>query len=356
MRSSFKVVPALLAAIACAKAQPQSEEARKAQDAAPVAVKTAQVEQRAMPRFLVVTGSLRAQQEADVAADASGRVVELLVERGTVVKAGDPLVRLDTGTSSLAATQAGAQAEQARANAEFAKQECERADTLFQQQIIPKAEYDRRKTACSTTQEQVRAAQAGAALARRNVSNATVRAPFTGVVAERFVTLGQFVNPASRIATVVAVDPLRLEASVPEVNVGAVKRGLPVEFLVAAYPDELFSGTVKFVSPIIRPQSRDLVIEAVVPNKDGRLRAGMFAEVKLRVGDENVPVAPQNAVRKGEVASSVFAVVDGHAEERVVQTGEQRDGVIALRAGVKSGEKLIVDPGERVRDGVRVTE
>ena len=265
---------------------------RLAQDDAALAVKTVAVEQRDMPRFLVVTGSLRSDSEAEVAADAAGKVLETFVERGTQVRRGDPLVRLDVRSARLSETSAKAQARLAEQNAQFAKEECARADKLFQSGIIPQADYDRRRTACQTSVESVNIARAGAQLAAKGVNDALVRAPFTGVVGERFVSVGQYVRPDSRIASVFVIDSLRLEISVPESELAAVKRGQPVEFTVAAWPDQVFSGALRFVSPVVRQQSRDLIAEAVVQNKDGRLKPGMFAAVKLRVGDAPLPVVP----------------------------------------------------------------
>lgn len=341
---------------ACGRREPESAAAKKPDEAPPVQVKTAAVEQRPMPRFLAVTGSLKAERETEVAADAPGKVLETFVERGSVVNRGDPLVRLDVRTAQLGQAAARAQAKLAQQNAAFAQKECARAEQLFKTAVIPQAEYDRRKTACQNGDESVRAAEAAAQLAEKGVSDTLVRAPFAGVVGERFVNVGQYVGPASRVASLFVIDPLRLELTVPEAEVGAVRRNQAVEFRVAAYPDSTFTGTVKFLSPNLRAQSRDLVVEAVVPNRDARLKPGMFAAVKLGVGEAPVAVVPAAALRKGEVASSVFEVVDGRASERVVEPGEPRDGVVPLLAGVKAGERVVLSPDERLRDGVRVAE
>ncbi len=342
--------------VACGKKESEGALANKAAEAPPVVVKLAAIEQRPMPRFLAVTGSLKAERDTEVAADAAGKVLETFVERGSVVARGDPLVRLDVRTARLGETQARAQAHLAEQNAAFAQQECTRADSLFKSGVIPQAEYDRRKTVCQTGDDSVRAAHAVAALAEKGVNDTLVRAPFAGVVGERFVNVGQYVSPSSRVASVFVIDPLRLELTVPESEVSAVHRNQPVEFRVAAWPDATFAGTVKFLSPNLRAQSRDLVVEAVVPNKDARLKPGMFASVKLDVGEAPVPVVPAAALRRGEVASSVFAVVDGRASERVVELGEPRDGVVPLLSGVKAGEKVVLSPDEKLRDGTRVTE
>ena len=344
---------------ACGRPAAEAVAAVKTDDARPLTVKTIAVEARPMPRFLAATGTLKAERETEVAADAAGKVLETFVERGSLVARGDPLVRLDVRSARLGETQARAQAHLAEQNAAFARQECTRADQLFKSGVIAQADYDRRKTACQTGDDSVRAAQAAAQLAEKGVSDTLVRAPFSGVVGERFVNVGQYVSPSSRVASLFVIDPLRLELTVPESEVGAVRRNQPVEFRVSAWPEATFTGTVKFLSPNLRPQSRDLVVEAVVGNRDARLKPGMFAAVKLAVGEAPMPVVPATALRKGEVASSVFAVVDGRAVERVVELGEPRGGLVPLLAGVKAGERVVLSPadlGDKLHDGAKVTE
>lgn len=322
----------------------------------PVRVTTALIEERPMPLFLTVTGSLRADLETDVAADANGKVLATLVERGQAVKAGEPIATLDTRAAALGEQQARAQARLARETSELAKLECERGKQLFAAGAIPQAEYDRRMTACQVGEAQVGAAQAGEGLAKKQLADATVRAPFAGVIGERFVNPGQVVQPSTRVASLYRVDPLRLVLTVPEADLARVRPGQPVEFRVAAFPDRIFTGAVRYLSPHVRPLSRDLVIEAVVPNKEGLLRPGMFAAARLRTGDAPVAVVPASALRKGEVATSLFVVTQGRAVERIVQTGEARDGLVAVLAGARKGDTLVADPGDKVRDGAPVAE
>ena len=346
----------LLVAAGCKK--PDAAAATKA-EAAPIKVTLVSVEERPMPRFLTVTGSLKADLETDVAADAVGKVVKTFVERGQSVKAGDPLVALDTRASSLTATQAKENLRLAKENQGLAKLECARGKTLLESGSIPQADYDRRFTQCAVTSAQVEAATASEALAKKVVADAVVRAPFAGVVGERFVNLGQVTQASTRIASIYQVDPLRLQMTVPEADLGQVSKGQDVEFRVAAW-EQIFKGTVKYISPNVRALSRDLVIEAVVPNPrvaeagGALLRPGMFATARLAVGEAPFAVVPVSVLRKGEVASSVFQVTQGKIFERVVQLGEERDGFIALLQGVKKGDRLVARPDEQIRDGVSV--
>jgi RND family efflux transporter MFP subunit len=207
---------------------------------------------------------------------------------------------------------------------------------------------------CQTTQFSAAAAQAQSQNAQKVVGDAVIRAPFSGVIGERYVNVGQYVQPSTRIVSLYEPDPVRLELTVPEANVGAVKPDVPVLFQVSAHGDEVFHGQVKLIAPNIRQATRDLVVEAFCPNPDGKLKVGMFAVAKLQVGEAPAPVVPVTAVIKDGDRMRIYAVVDGHAQERVVQLGGERDGSIAVLAGVKAGESVVAKNVPGLRDGVTV--
>ena len=351
--AALALVPLTLFAAGCKKSQAVAASAKVDEPA--IRVATFAVEARPMPQFLAVTGSLRAELETEVAANAAGKVIKTFVERGQLVKAGDPLVALDTRAQTLGATQARENARLARQNAELAKLECARGKELLAAGTIPQADYDRRFTACAVTEAQAEAASAGEQLAKKSIADAVVRAPFAGVIGERFVNLGQVTDARTRVASIFKVDPLRLQMTVAESDLGQIKKGQPVEFRVAAF-ERIFDGTVRYISPNVRAVSRDLVIEAVVANPDFALKPGMFAAARLRVGELPLPVVPRAALRRGEVASSVFAIAQGQIVERVVQLGDERDGLVAIVSGVKPGDRLVAAPDEKVHDGAKVAE
>jgi membrane fusion protein, multidrug efflux system len=321
---------------------------------APVKVETVKVGEQAMPRFVVLTGTVAAAQESEVAANAAGQVTATHVERGQTVKKGQLLATLDARAAALGAEAATAQSELARSQAELARSECERGKKLLEAQVITQTEYDRRMANCSVTGSSVAAASANREAASKMVRDAQIRAPFAGVIGDRWVNVGQYVRPDSRVASLYQMDPLRLELTVPEAAIGSIKEGMAVDFQVAAHGEERFTGTVKFVSPAVRKQSRDLLVEATVPNGDGRLRPGMFAVARLLAGEPKTAVIPVGAVKREGTTARVFAVVEGIIEERLVQAGEERGGVVAVGGGLKPGETVVVNPGERVRDGARV--
>lgn len=346
----------LASASGCRKPAANAAELTSAEkESPPIAVRTTAAVERPMPEYLVLTGTLRSSEESEVAADASGKVTATFVERGQKVNKGDTLAILDSRSASITASAMNAQSNLAQAQLEQAQRECERVKALKNSGAISQAEYDRVTAQCQTTQWQVAAAQAQVQSARKLVGDAVIRAPFSGIVGERYVNVGQYVQPSTRIASLYQPDPLRLELTVPEQNVGAIKPEMPVMFTVATYGDEPFKGSVRFISPNIRPTTRDLVIEAVCPNGDGRLRPGMFTLAHLVIGEKKLPTVPLKAVRKDPSGDArIFVVADQRIQERVVQLGSQQDDVVGIVVGVKPGENVVLEPGADVHDGVRV--
>lgn len=343
----------MLLLAACKKPSGDAE-LTQAKAAAPLTVETAAVVEQPMPEHLVLTGTLRASQESEVAGDAAGKVTATYVERGQRVKRGDTLAILDARGASISASAATAQSQLAKAQLEQAQRECERVQALKATGAISQAEYDRVTSQCQATQWSAAAAQAQQESARKIVGDSVIRAPFEGIVGERYVNVGQYVAPNTPIVSLYTPDPLRLELTVPEANIGGVKTDQRVAFSVSAFPDTTFEGVVKFISPNVRPTTRDLVIEAFCANPDLKLRPGMFAVARLEMAQKPLPAIPSAAIVTEGGVSRAFAIVDKRVQERIIQTGGAREGKTAVLAGLAVGEAVVVSPGPDVRDGAPV--
>lgn len=357
-RSGFaRIAPwvvVLTVVVGCRKPEGNDPQLTSAKAEVPLKVESAPVVEQPMPEHLVLTGTLRASQESEVAADTAGKVTATLVERGQRVKQGDILAVLDGRGASITASAANAQSQLVKAQLEQAQRECERVKALKDSGAISQAEYDRVTSQCQTTLWSAAAANAQQQNAQKVVGDTIIRAPFGGVIGERYVNVGQFVEPKIRVVSLYAPDPLRLELTVPEANIAGIQPGQPVVFSVSAYGDTKFTGEVKFISPNVRPSTRDLVIEAFCPNPDAKLKPGMFAIAKLETAEKPLPAVPTKAVvTQGEV-SRVYTVVDKRVQERIVQTGGVRGDNTAVLVGLKVGENVVVSPGPDVRDGALV--
>ena len=317
----------------------------------PVKVETGDIEHRQMPRYLTLTGSVSADRQSDIAANVSGRVTNTYVERGMPVKQGQVIAVVDSRAAGFQVAAAVAQSQAAQTQVNLAKQDCERADTLFAQGAIAKAEFERLKTQCTSQLYTANAAQANADLANKAAGDTIIRAPFDGVIGERFVNVGEYVQPPTRVASVFAVNPVRVSLSVPEPAVSMVKEGQTLLLQVSSYPGRDFPATVRFVSPALRPNTRDLIIEASAKNDDGSLRPGMFATGKIAVGEAEQPTVPISAIKVEGTVRRLYLARNGQAFEVVVQTGVEKDGRIAVLEPLAEGEKVILTPPPGLRDG-----
>lgn len=384
---------ALAAALVSAACSGTRTAAATPQEPAPVAVRAAQVQSQPIDRFLRVTGSLAADEKADVAAETGGRVIGTPVERGTRVAAGTVLIRVSATEADASLREAEANAAQlearlglvagqpfdplkvpdvlnARAALDWADADFHRIKALLEQKVVSQAEYDQRltqvqaarqqyQTAQNTAQQSFRSLQAARArvdLARKSAADTVVRAPFAGIVAERLVSTGDYVSRGMKVATIMRIDPVRVELTVPEQYLSQVKAGQRVRLSVDAYPGQVFIASVRFVSPALKPDQRALTVEAVAPNGDGRLKPGLFATALL---EQPVPapalLVPATSVETVAGTSRVYVIAaDNKVEERIVTIGEKVGDRVEIATGVKSGERVAANPRGKLLDGVRV--
>jgi RND family efflux transporter MFP subunit len=317
-------------------------------------VVTVKAEEKAMPRYLRVTGQLKGAQEALVAADAAGKVVAAPIERGSVVKTGDVLLKLDDRTAVLSLKEAEASVAEAEAKFARAHDELNRNEPLAKSNAISGTSLQGFKTDLAAAEANLAVVSARRDLARKSLDDTTIKAPFSGIVAERLISLGEYVGNNSQVANLVATDKLRLVVNVPETSLGKIKAGQSISFIVPAFPKETFIGEVKYIGASVRESARDLIIEAEVQNQDGRLLPRMFAEGKLTLGDEKCVTVPTSALRVDGSNRKVFVVQEGHIVERLVEVGETKGESLEIRRGVTNGEEVVVTPSAETSDGMKV--
>ncbi len=349
------VLPVALSACsqspAAANPAPKASEA----DAPPISVKLVPARDLKTPRVVTLSGSLIGAEEAQVAAGAAGKVLATFVERGSFVRKGAVLAKLDARAAGATAAQAAADVEGLKAQAAQAQLDCERNERLFQKGAISKADFDKINTACTTTKWSVSSAEARKTLTAEALKDMEIRAPFSGTIVERAVTAGEWVRVDSRVVTLVSTDQLRVEITVPEADVSQVKQGMEVSFRTAGDGgSHVYTGKIRYVGPSVRKQSRDGIVEAVFENQAHNLRPGMFVTARLAVGDQQFPAVPAAAVRADGDLRHVFVAVGGRLEDRLVQTGEPVQGQVPIVAGIKPGEQVVAELTPDVHDGAKV--
>jgi membrane fusion protein, multidrug efflux system len=362
MRAAPALVPALLLALVVTSAsckKPDDANAAAATTKAPVAapVKIAMVTaaEQSVPEVLTLTGSIAADQRAEVTADTQGKVINVMVERGQRVKLGQAVVSLDVRSAALSQREAQANLEAARVQRQNANDECARAKSLLDKGAITKSDWDKQDTACQAALANVSAAEARTQMMAKSVTDGVVRAPFDGLVGEKNVVPGEWVTPGKALFTLVDDDPLRINLSVPEVAVKAVTLGEPVSLATVAYPDKLFTAKITRIGVEIG-SDRALTVEATI-DPGSTLLPGMFAEAHIKIGETMHPVLPADAVVKRGKIWHAFVDVKGELEDRIVQLGEPpAAGQVSILQGVVKGDKVVAKVTDQVVDGLKVTE
>ncbi|MGQ0814965.1 MAG: efflux RND transporter periplasmic adaptor subunit [Gemmatimonadota bacterium] len=287
------------------------------------------------------TGRIEALQAVELRPDEPGRITAILIEEGRQVAAGTPLVRIDDALLR-------AQAERAEADRDLTRQQLERVRRLRTENASSPADLERAQAAA-------RGAEAALAVLRLQIERTTVRAPFAGVVGQRFVSVGDYVMSAHRLMTLQTVNPQRAVIGVPERHAVNLRRGQNLEFTIAAQPGRVFNAQVEFIDPVVQPSSRTILIKARAPNAQGVLRPGMFIEARLATAArDSAVVVPEDAIQPLRTTNVVWAVVDGKASRREVQIGARARGMVEVLSGVNAGELVVVGGLERMAEGMPI--
>ncbi len=351
LRTTLALALATTAAACGTRSEARSGKVDAAAATAKIALAT--VESLPAPDRLTLTGMVKPDESSEVTSSVPGKVLTVLVNRGDRVKLGDPLVRLDASNAALSAQSIRAQLAAAQAQERLADGECKRSQQLFEKGAITRSQFDRDTTSCTAAAQTVAATRAQLQLASKSINDGIVRAPFAGVISERYVAPGEWVGPGVPLVTLVDDDPLRVDLSVPEASVPRIQQGQPVEVTAIAYPGKSYPGKVTKIGTEIG-RTRALVAEAqLAPGSP--LTPGMFAEATLTLGQKPLPAVPKTAVVRRGKTWRLFVVVKDRLEERVVQIGPELPGdKLSIVRGVAVGDRVAATVDELVVDGVKV--
>lgn len=362
-----------------------------------VGIRTTPTKRLTIQRQVDLAGTLLSPDQAKVSAEAAGIVRQVLVEIGREVRAGDPLVRLEPRELALALARAESALRQTRAqlgmhgpieandtppadediasvrnamaSRDDARASNERAKVLAGRGLISAVDLQtaetRFKVGDAAYQSAVDAIRSQKALlqdrraaydlALKKLNDAVVRAPISGVIADRPVQVGEFIGERTPVATIVQVNPLKLRTGVQERYAGVIEPGQPVEFRVESFGDAVFHGKVAHVSPSLDQTMRTFTVEALVDNNDRRLKPGFFAKgVIFTRRDEGVLAAPDAAVSTLAGVSSVYIVSDGKVVQQTVTLGVRQGDLWEILSGLKGTETLAASRLNELATGVTV--
>jgi membrane fusion protein (multidrug efflux system) len=186
------------------------------------------------------------------------------------------------------------------------------------------------------------------------LNDTVIRAPFSGRVGLRRVSVGSLIAPGAVITTLDDTSTIKLDFTVPETVVAAMRPGLELEATSVAYPGQTFRGTVASVDSRVDPNTRSVTVRGLVPNASGELKPGMFLNVHLSRGAADVLVVPEESLLPEQGDVYVYVIEDGKATKRKVQTGQRRVGSVQVTAGLEPGEMVVTEGTQKLREGASV--
>lgn len=312
--------------------------ARGAMVRPPATVSAAPAKEETWPNTLTAVGSLASFRGITVKTELEGVVRRIAFESGAVVAEGALLVELDTSVEAAQLTGLEAQAKLAAIN-------LARARELRTNGSNTPADLDTADATLAQTRSAVD--QLRALMAKKRIT-----APFAGRLGIALIYPGQFLGKAESIVQLEALDPVYLDFTLPQQNIGRVAVGQKVRLQIDAFPDRAFEGTIEAIAPRVSDATRSISLRAAVPNRDEILRPGMFgrAEVVLP-GSARTVVLPTASIVYNPYGNFVYVVENGVARQRFIQTGPQRGNLVSIVSGLKPGESIVTSGQIKLRNG-----
>jgi membrane fusion protein (multidrug efflux system) len=285
-------------------------------------------------------GNARANESVDISSKTSNIVTAVRFRDNEKVSRGQVLVQLDDAQAraDVAAADAALTESQAQFN---------RSRELLSTQALSKSQYDQLEAT-------LKADRARLAAARARLEDTVIRAPFSGHVGLRRVSVGSLISPGTVITTLDDTSVIKLDFSVPENFLSSLRRGLAVRATAPAFPGRNFSGTVSGIDSRVDVNTRSVTVRALLSNEDGALKPGMFLNVSLANDERPALVIPEEALTPEAERQYVYVVDGNKAERREVQIGMRRPGFVEVVSGLNAGEQVVIEGTQKVRDGGEV--
>jgi RND family efflux transporter MFP subunit len=307
-------------------------------------------------RIVTASGALAAQRDQPIGiAGEGGLVTRVLVDAGSWVGRGQTLATVDRSVQSQEAAQLAAQIQVARADAALAQNELDRAQALVARGFVSKADLDRKRAARDAAAARVRVAQAQFGATRARVGRLDIRAPTSGLILARSVEVGQVVGPgAGSLFRLAAGGAMEMRAQIPQQDIAALRIGMPASVTPIGL-DRSFAGSVRLVSPVIDPQSRQGEVRIAVPY-DPAIRPGGFAEARISSGTTTAPLLPQSAVLSDDKGNYVYIINSkNEVERRNIKIGSVDDQGVTIAEGLSGQESVVLSAGPFLNPGQKVS-
>lgn len=294
-----------------------------------------------VPDHIHATGSLRANQRVNIIPEYSGVIAKIMFMDGQYVTAGQPLIKFED-------VDAIAQLQSAKAKLQLAKGKYARAQSLAKRKAISQQNFD--EASADYVQQQALVDEKQNLLDKR-----TLRAPFAGQVTSRRVDIGQYITAGQILVDVVDNTQLKVSYQIAEQQAPLLKIGQQVTLSTSAYPHQIFSGKVEYISPILNTQTRTVEVLATIPNTQSLLKPGMFVEIdQLLSVRPNMPIIPIKALVATLGGHYVYRIIDNKAVQTKVEVGQRWRANAEILSGLAVGQEIVVAGQQKLRDGMSV--
>jgi membrane fusion protein, multidrug efflux system len=301
---------------------------------------TVAVKQSSFADAVEALGTARANESVNITAKTANRIVGIRFTEGQQVKKGDVLIELDS--VEAAADLAVAQAALGDSQNQF-----KRSTELLATRALSQSQMDQIQATLRQNEARVSAAQG-------RMNDTTIRAPFSGRVGLRNVSVGSYVTPALVITTLDDTSIIKLDFSVPETYLTMLANGLEIQATSAAYPGKMFEGKVVSIDSRIDQVSRSVIVRGAIDNRDGKLKPGMFMTVRLLRGEDKALTLPEQALVPEGDKQFVFVVRDGQVNKTEVTTGRRRPGEVEVVDGLVEGDTVVIEGTQKISEGTKV--
>jgi len=333
-----------------------------------------QVEASAGTPILTASGYVVARRKAVVSAKIQGRLSELRVEEGSVVREGETLARLESIDYEASVARSRAAVQRSEADLSEFKRQLRLADDMAKQRIMSDDQREAAASRVKIAEAQLAQSAADLAFAEAQLQNTVIRAPFGGVVVKKMAEVGESVAPippgvnistsSGAIVALADLATLEVEADVAEANVAKVASGQPAEVTVEAIPDRRYKAVLRQVIPTADRTKATVMVKVTILDKDKDLKPEMSAKVTFlepekkekteAAASQPVVLVPRAAVATRDGKPTVFLVREGKAQARAVVLGTERQGQVIVREGLAGGETIVAKPGDELKDGASV--
>jgi membrane fusion protein (multidrug efflux system) len=303
----------------------------------PTKVVTRIVEPQPLVDEIQALGTARANESIEITPRVPSIVTRVAFEEGQLVDAGDLLVELEN--SEIRAGLAVAEAALSESRSTY-----RRSESLIGTAAISASSLEQLRAAMHVDEAQVEAARA-------RLENTVIRAPFSGRIGLRRISPGSFVDTSTVITTLDDTETIKLDFTIPETFLTVVRNGMNIVARSLVYPDRIFSGAVASIDTRLDPVARSIQVRALLPNREGLLKPGMFLTVDLQRDRGDVLMAPEEAIVPERDEQYIYQVVDGTAAKRRVTLGRRVPGLVEITGGLDAGAIVVTEGTHKIQDG-----